>query len=266
MRKLGSLLLLSVLSVFAASSVLGTHAVTTSNLPLSNAAEPLIANFTYSPTDVIVTKPVNFSDHSTGPIVLWQWNFGDDTFANATSPQNASKMHTYGSAGDVTVWLSIFDNQSGNNSTFATISVRKINTVLSLSNTTSTQGSAIVLTATLTDEFGNRLSGWEIDFYQIDNQGQHYIGLSYTDSIGRAVFNYEPPSSETFQADAVFSGTEIYAQATSQTQTFQSGLNLVPYALIGSLAVIFMSAIIAYLRWRSRKALVEEPSAPSEAR
>lgn len=242
-----------------------TTAITFFNLPQSYSDDPLVANFTYSPTDVVVTQPVNFSDHSTGTIAYWEWDFGDGTMANATTPQDASKMHTYNSVGDMLVRLTVVDSLNNTVSDSKTINVRKINTFLSLSNTTSTtEGSGVALTATLTDEFGNHLSGMDVGFYLIDNQGSHPIASATTDQIGRATVYYQPSSSGAFQANAVFNGTDIFAGATSQTQTFGAGFNLLLYAVVGSVAVIVMSIALAYLRWRSRKALAAEEQPTSE--
>lgn len=242
-----------------------TKALGSSSLPQPDSGDPLIANFTYSPTDVVVTQPVSFSDQSTGAIVYWEWNFGDGAMANATTPQDASKMHSYDSVGEMAVSLIVVDNLNNTDSVSKTINVRKISTFLSLSNTTSTtEGSGVALTATLTDEYGNHVSGMDVSFYLVDNQGSQLIDSATTDPIGRATVYYQPTSSGAFQVNAVFNGTDIFAMSTSQTQTFGAGFNALPYAVIGSVAIIAMSIALTYLRWKSRKALTEEEPATSE--
>jgi PKD repeat protein len=64
--------------------------------------EPPIANFTAAPTSGDAPLTVNFTDQSTGAPTSWTWNFGDGTGA---TEQNVS--HTYTSAGNYTVKLTV---------------------------------------------------------------------------------------------------------------------------------------------------------------
>lgn len=258
------MIFLTALLLASPSAGKTTNALTSPNRPRLSSGDPLVANFTYSPRDVVINQPVNFSDHSTGAIVYWGWDFGDGTMTNATTPQGANKIHVYNITGDKLVQLIIADSLNDTKLASAMINVRKINTSLSLSNSTTTQDSTLALTATLIDEYGNHLSAMEIGFYLIDNQGQHFIDSGITDPIGRAIIYYQPSGTAIFQVNAIFNGTEVYAESTSQTQTFAVGFNVLPYAVVASIAVIAMSIALAYLRWRSRKAIIEEPSTSEE--
>lgn len=223
---------------------------------------PPVANFTYSPKDAVVTQPVNFFDHSTDPdgiIALWEWDFGDSVTSNATIPEEANKTHVYAAPGLYFVWLITTDDQESSNSVYASVSVRKIRTSLSLDAPSSTmQGSMVIFAATLKDEFEKPLINIEIFFYIIDGQKESLIGSEFTDFLGRASLNYIPQTRGFFQIKTMFSGTTIYTEASSETKNFDVGYDLVPYAVVGSIAILIMSAVFYYLRWRSRKHEKEE--------
>ncbi|MEM2102582.1 MAG: PKD domain-containing protein [Candidatus Bathyarchaeia archaeon] len=232
-------------------------------LPTNQSEEPLIANFTYSPSDVVVSRLVNFYDHSSGAITLWLWDFGDGVTDNATVREEANKTHVYALSGDYLVRLTVLDSQ-GNSSVHETlIDVRKINTTLSLNMPDSGQpGSSFSLTAILRDEYGAPISSFSVAFYLVNEQNDSLIGFSYTDSIGHASINYTPPSSGVYQIKAVFNGTDVYAESISDLKTLQVGSDLVPYAVLASVLVLIMSVSLAYIRLKRRGAEKEEP--PSE--
>jgi PKD repeat protein len=219
-----------------------------------------MANFTYAPTDVVVYQEVHFYDHSTdqnGTVVSREWDFGDATTSNATTP-----THKYTLYGDYLVTLTVIDEYDNQNYTEASIHVRKINTSLSLNKPNSTiQGSAVSLIATLTDEYGKHVDGMEIDFY-IDGEEGQLIGSDFTDIVGRASINYQPPGSGIFNIKATFNGTEAYAEANSEPQTLEVGYNIIPYAVLAATIILIMSIVYYYLRRRTPKEEKEEPSTP----
>jgi len=66
-------------------------------------AAPLAASFTAAPTNGYAPwMTVNFSDASTGTITNRLWSFGDGSTSTATNP-----VHTYNTAGDYTVSLTV---------------------------------------------------------------------------------------------------------------------------------------------------------------
>lgn len=67
-----------------------------------NFSPPISADFSANPTDGITPLSVDFSDESTGYISGWYWDFGD---GNSSTDQNPS--HTYTSAGDYNVSLTV---------------------------------------------------------------------------------------------------------------------------------------------------------------
>jgi PKD repeat protein len=227
-----------------------------------------VANFTYSPTDVVVNQPVHFYDHSNdsdGTIVFWEWDFGDGVTSNATKPEDANKTYTYGAVRDYLVSLIVFDDQQNASSVYAVIQVRKIRTSLSLDKPESvSEGVKATLTATLTDESGNAAVGLNVSFRLVDGQSESLIGWGFTDGLGRASVRYLVNRSGIFDVRAVFDGTEVYAGSSSEVQTLEVGYNLIPYAVIASVAILVMSAAYGYFRLRSRKAKAKEEAAEEE--
>jgi len=74
-----------------------TNLITVTDPPL-----PPIANFTASPTFGVAPLIVDFADSSIGSFNSWSWDFGDGTTSTAQSP-----VHTYSTAGNYTVSLSV---------------------------------------------------------------------------------------------------------------------------------------------------------------
>jgi hypothetical protein len=77
----------------------------------STLMHPLAA-FTYSPALPTAGDPIVFdatgSYDMTGHIVRYEWEFGDGSAANVTSP---TTTHAYTEAGDYTVTLTVEDNE-----------------------------------------------------------------------------------------------------------------------------------------------------------
>jgi PKD repeat protein len=230
-----------------------------------SAADSLRANFTYSPANPVVNQPVHFIDQSSGNISVWQWNFGDGSVpVNATTIADANKTHTYSISGDFLVQLLVEDALNNTTNTFDVVSVRRINTSLSLDVPEATgNGNEVLLKATLVDDIGNRVGAVLVSFYVNDSRGNNVVvGSDFTDSIGRVSVSFV--SSGAGSVVAVFNGTLVYAGAVSNVQLVSLGVNLVPYAVLLSIAVIVMSVVIAYLRRSRRQPKEEEPPEPEE--
>jgi PKD repeat protein len=71
-----------------------SHAVSVTN--------SVAADFTYSPSNPTTQQNITFSDRSSGPVVAWQWNFGDGTTSNS---QNPVKRFTSGGNYQVTLMV-----------------------------------------------------------------------------------------------------------------------------------------------------------------
>ena len=64
--------------------------------------EPVHANFIAAPRQGVVSLTTQFTDTSTGPVAVWQWDFGDGTVSTLQHP-----THTYTSTGVYTVSLTV---------------------------------------------------------------------------------------------------------------------------------------------------------------
>ena len=83
---------------------------------------PPIASFTYTPSAPKVGDTVTFTSNSTDPdgsIQSWDWNFGDGTPHGNTE----TVTHTYATAGDFTVNLTVTDNDELTDTKSITITV-----------------------------------------------------------------------------------------------------------------------------------------------
>lgn len=74
----------------------------------AEAVTSLAADFEADVLSGALPLEVNFTDLSTGDIVIWSWDFGD---GNTSSEQNPT--HTYETAGVFTVTLQIFNSAQG---------------------------------------------------------------------------------------------------------------------------------------------------------
>jgi len=75
---------------------------TNSSPTLIRAYAQPVAAFTAAPNPVSVNSPVQFTDTSIGSVTTWAWTFGDGTTSTSQSP-----AHTYTTAGNKTVTLSV---------------------------------------------------------------------------------------------------------------------------------------------------------------
>ena len=81
--------------------------------PGFTSTAPLKASFTPDKTSGTFPLTVTFNDRSTGSPTSWSWDFGDGSTSNTQSP-----THTYTTAGQYTVGLTVSDGANSNTSTF----------------------------------------------------------------------------------------------------------------------------------------------------
>lgn len=149
---------------------------TNATLGAASATLTILANDTLaSPTPQFSAAPitgdkpltVNFADQSTGNITSWSWNFGD----GATSTQQ-SPSHTYNTAGDYTVSLTV-SGPAGTNTKTAPNSIHvaepspATGPSLSFPEVATAPGSQVTLSASYTAK-GNNISSllFSIDYDQ----------------------------------------------------------------------------------------------------
>ena len=149
------------------------------------------ADFKADVTSGTTSLTVNFTDQSTGSPTSWLWDFGDGT--NATE-QNVS--HTYTSAGNYTVNLTVA-NVNGTNSTSALITVSETSAIaLPVANFTSnvSEGSAPI-SVQFTD-LSENTTEWKWDFgdggssdqqnptHKYSKAGNYTVALTATNDAG----------------------------------------------------------------------------------
>ncbi|MDI6813839.1 MAG: NosD domain-containing protein [Desulfitobacteriaceae bacterium] len=98
--------------------------------------QPPIANFTYTPVDLMVNELITFNASASydpdGEIVSYEWNFGDHN-----SSTGVITSHRYAAAGDYTVTLTVTDDEGANGTYTLTIHVRlPFGSITNLHNTT----------------------------------------------------------------------------------------------------------------------------------
>jgi len=146
----------------------GSNTKTQTNyIQISEPTPPPVANFIASPLTGNKPLTVNFTDQSTGSITGWAWNFGDGGTSTQQSPS-----HTYTSAGNYTVALTV----SGPNGTNTKTAPNYIQVVepppangpsLSFPEVATAPGSRVTLSASYTAK-GNNISSllFSIDYDQ----------------------------------------------------------------------------------------------------
>ncbi|WP_449405441.1 PKD domain-containing protein [Methanosarcina lacustris] len=134
-------------------------------LPLvyqANSSEPVhpVADFSSDFASGNAPLTVSFTDISTGNPITWDWNFGDGTTSTDQNP-----VHTYTSAGDYTVTLTV-NNADGAASKDGTITVlQTTEPVVPVANFTSDVASENApLTVTFTDTSTGFPTAWSWDF------------------------------------------------------------------------------------------------------
>jgi len=110
----------SVTNAAFVTGKLGSNTITSNNVAATVTAVILplapVANFSANVTSGCAPLTVQFTDLSTNA-TGWNWNFGDGTNSTLQNP-----MHTYSTAGNYTVNLTV-SNANGTNSKLATINV-----------------------------------------------------------------------------------------------------------------------------------------------
>ncbi|WP_230629299.1 PKD domain-containing protein [Methanosarcina barkeri] len=210
---------LTIKNSVGSNSTVKTEYITVSETSIP--AEPPVAVFIADVTSGTAPLTVNFTDQSTGSPTSWLWDFGDD--ANSTE-QNP--VHTYTSAGNYTVNLTVA-NANGTNSTSALITVSETSAIaLPVANFTSnvSEGSA-PLSVQFTD-ISENATEWNWDFgdggssdqqnptHQYSKAGNYTVALTAINDAG---------SNTTTKTDYI-KVTEITKPVTKPVANFTSSV------------------------------------------
>src|SRR5713226_6285685 len=120
----------------------------------------LTANFTANPTSGQAPLMVQFTDQSTGNPTAWDWNFGDGSADS--SVQNPS--HTYSSAADFTVTLTVTGSGGATSSKSAIIHVTAPPPPPSANFTANPTSGQAPLTVQFTDQSTGTITAWDWNF------------------------------------------------------------------------------------------------------
>lgn len=151
-----------------------------------------IANFSVNETNVYTIDIINFTDESTGNVTTWLWDFGD---GNTSTDQNPS--HTYATAGDYTVSLTVTDGDTQSDTETKTdyIHVTVLTAPVADFSCIPTTGE-YPLTIQFTDNSAGDVSEWSWDFgdgytsseqdpeHTYDTEGVYTVSLTVTNAAG----------------------------------------------------------------------------------
>ena len=125
--------------------------------------EPLNPDFSGTPVSGTAPLTIQFTDASTGPVDLWEWDFGDE---NTSSKQNPK--YTYTQPGSYTIKL-VISNASGEQATlikkdYITVDFPIIPDLLIPDFTGTPRSGFAPLNVQFSDESTGPLDNWEWDF------------------------------------------------------------------------------------------------------
>jgi len=151
----------------------------------------VVADFSVTPTAGCAPLTVNFSDSSTGNVLLWSWDFGDGDTGTIQNP-----THTYTNPGTYTVSLIVSDTYGSYTRSRADyLMVECCSTVAADSSGTPAAGCA-PLTVNFSDSSTGDILTWLWDFGDGDtstvqnpthtyfNPGIHTVSLTISDTCG----------------------------------------------------------------------------------
>jgi PKD repeat protein len=109
------------LTVHTASGQTDTTEV---SVPVGAGADPT-ALFTVSPSPATVGAVVTFNASTSGPgITRYEWDFGDGSVIQATTPPTSSITHSYAATGSYVIRLTVFDSSGRSGTTTRTLLVQ----------------------------------------------------------------------------------------------------------------------------------------------
>jgi PKD repeat protein len=181
----------------------GTNS-TSQIIGVEQPAVPPSANFTYAPNGNLTIQFTDASSSTNGGITGWTWNFGDNT---SSSEQNPS--HTYSSAGDYTVTLTVSDAGGTSQPVSQTVNVAQPAVPPSANFTFAPAGDLTIQFADASNSSSGGITGWTWDFgdntssneqnptHTYNAPGDYTVELIVSDAGGQS-----QPSSQTVNVAA----------------------------------------------------------------
>ena len=144
------------------------------------------------------------------------------------------------------------------------VNAQSTNTSLTITVSNNSPWKAGTIRATLKDENGNPLQNFDIDFlYECDYHGlAHLLWTAKTDSNGVASLTWSW-SSGVYNVSATFSGTQNYAQSSSEYVEITI-IDYTPYLVGGGLITVAIIGVIGYIVFRRRKKAITMPMTTKE--
>jgi len=175
------------------------------------------ANFTYIPEyptiDDLITFNGSESQPNGGIIVAYNWSFGD----NSQPESGQTVNHEFDVAGTYNVTLTVEDSEGLTDSTFRTLEVNRITTMITFDAPESvSQNIAFTLVATLTDEIGDPVNDASIEFTLKNGSEWQLIGSAVTNHDGVASINYTAQNAGELFIKAEFIGDARYGTSSSE--------------------------------------------------
>ena len=128
------------------------HTIIVTNIP------PVTASFAVNPSSGMTPLTVQFTDQSTGPVTVWNWNFGDGATSASRNP-----THTYASPGIFTAQLIVTGSSGQNNNVSHTITVTNVSPVIASFAVNPSSGQA-PLTVQFADQSIGAVISWNWNF------------------------------------------------------------------------------------------------------
>ncbi|MCC4769883.1 PKD domain-containing protein [Methanosarcina sp. DH2] len=203
----------------------GSNTVTKSNYikVTGTTAQMPVAAFSASPTSGNAPLSVTFTDSSSGSPTTWSWNFGDGTSSTQKSP-----THTYSTAGNYTVTLTV-TNAAGSNtatkSSYISVGTTAQKPVMNYWGTPRS-GSA-PLTVTFKDNSSGSPTAWNWSFgdgtYSTVQNPKHTYSAAGTYTIALTATNAAGSTTSTKYNYITVTGTAAQTPVASFSSNATSG-------------------------------------------
>jgi PKD repeat protein len=189
-------------------------------ITVTSAPQPVSAHFAANPTSGQAPLGAQFTDQSSGPVVSWNWNFGDGSSGTDQNP-----YHTYSNAGTFTATLTVTGSNGQTSSVSHTI------TVTSAPSGSGRPTITVVATAPNASESG---APGTFTIYRNDGDTSSALTVIYT--LGGNAHNgvdYQTlPGTVTFPAGA--SSVDVVVQPTGHPEPNDQPVIIMLYGYTGA--------------------------------